>query len=150
MLHIFDWNGGTTCHVSDEGNPARTAAEKDLYKSLACSDLSCGKGHLLYPHQVSYIVPTYLSSATLGRNNCLSPPFRHFHSLFSLIITSFKKIGFHSPFSSVVDPDPESDLELDPDPVGLETFCRIRSKSIRIRIWALAALIPHEFETKLL
>jgi hypothetical protein len=134
------------CHVSDEGNPARTAAEKELYKSLASSDLSWGKGHQLNPHQVSNIVPTYLSSATMGRNNCLYPQFPH--SLFSLIITSFKKIGFHSPFSSVVDPDPESDLELDPDPVGSETFCRIRSKSIRIRIWA--ALIPNEFETKLL
>jgi hypothetical protein len=37
---------------------------------------------------------------------------------------------------SVVDPDPESD----PDPVGSETFCRIRNKSFRIRI--RAALIP--------
>jgi hypothetical protein len=111
----------------------------------SCSDLSWGKGHLLYPHQVSNIVSTYLSSATMGRNNCLSP---HFHSLFSLIITSFIKIGFHSPFIIFVDPDPESDLELDPDPVGFEFFCRIRSKSIRIRIWA--ALIPNEFETKLL
>jgi hypothetical protein len=133
---------GTTCHISDEGNPARTAAEKELYKSLASSNLSWGKGHLMYPHQVSDIVPTDLSSATMGRNNCLSP---HFHSLFCLIIIiSFKKIGFHSPFSSVVYMDPESD----PDPVGSETFYRIRSKSFLIRIWA--ALRPNKFETKLL
>ncbi len=45
-------------------------------------------------------------------------------------------------FGSVV--DPESDL----DPVGSETFCRIRKKSFRIRI--RAALTLNEFETKLL
>ncbi len=53
---------------------------------------------------------------------------------------------------SVVDPVPESD----PYPGGTETFyririhSRIRNKSFRILIWARAALIRNEFETKLL